>query len=181
MTEDILFDNSVTGGKTLYELSQEVDTLHKTVNAAGIDFSRADANRVVNLVNEMKKGIREMEKVPVLAGEIDPNGRKANEPGAKLDSGKVRPWLCIAGFSRALEEVARVTTKGAEKYTPNGWCKVPNGEERYMEAFGRHLLEYGKGEKFDSGPKGLGSDIYHKAQMIWNLLASLELELRNGK
>lgn len=122
-----------------------------------------------------------LEQPSNLSTENDPNGRNPNEPGAKLDSGKVRPWLCISGFSRALEEVAKVTTKGAEKYTPNGWCEVPNGEERYMEAFGRHLLEYGKGEKFDNSPKGLGPDIYHKAQMIWNLLASLELELRNGK
>ena len=52
-----------------------------------------------------------------------------------------------------------------------------------MEAFGRHALSLGQGKVFDDGPKGLGPDVYHKAQMIWNLLASLELELRekNGK
>lgn len=113
-----------------------------------------------------------------IALEQDPSGKPPNEVGAKLDAGKIRPWLCVSGFSRALNEVALVTTKGAEKYTPNGWAEVPNGAERYMDAFGRHLLAYGSGEIFDNGPKGLGPDIYHKAQMIWNLLASFELELR---
>ena len=117
--------------------------------------------------------------VPDLAGksgEKDPHGMDAHAPGAKLDAGKLRPWLCFAGFSRALEAVADVTTKGAVKYTPNGWAQVPDGQERYMEAFGRHLLDLGKGKVMDDGPNGTGCR--HKAQMIWNLLASLELELR---
>jgi hypothetical protein len=108
--------------------------------------------------------------------ELDPNGKLANAPGAKLDMGKVRPWLCIAGFSRALEEVSKVTTLGAQKYTPNGWSSVPDGVERYMDAFGRHMLAEGRGEVFDEGINGTGCR--HKAQMVWNLLASLELELR---
>lgn len=110
--------------------------------------------------------------------EQDPHGMDPHAPGAKLDAGKLLPWLCIAGFARALEAVADVTTKGANKYTPNGWALVPNGAERYMEAFGRHLLALGKGEVMDDGPKGTGC--HHKAQMIWNLLASLELELRTA-
>jgi hypothetical protein len=110
------------------------------------------------------------------ATEADPTGRDPHAPGAKLDNGKVLPWLCITGFSRALEAVAEVTTAGARKYTPNGWLDVPNGQERYMEAFGRHMLTLAQGETYDIGPGGTGC--HHKAQMIWNLLASLELELR---
>jgi len=108
--------------------------------------------------------------------EADPHGIDAHVPGAKLDAGKVLPWLCLSGFSRAIHEVAEVTTAGARKYTPNGWISVPNGVDRYMEGFGRHMLEVGKGRVFDDGPGGTGRR--HKAQMIWNLLASLELELR---
>ena len=110
--------------------------------------------------------------------ETDPHGKDQHAPGAKLDSGKLKPWLFYAGFARALEEVAKVTTKGAEKYTENGWVEVPDGKKRYMEAFGRHMVSLAKGEIMDDSPKGLGPDIYHKAQMIWNLLASFELELR---
>ena len=108
-----------------------------------------------------------------VSGERDPSGRDAHEPGAKLDAGKVMPWLCISGFAHALAAVADVTTKGAIKYTPNGWATVPNGEQRYMEAFGRHTLALARGEGVDADTGCL-----HKAQMIWNLLASLELELR---
>ena len=82
----------------------------------------------------------------------------------------------ISGFSRALQAVAVVTTKGAEKYTPDGWMHVPNGKERYMDAFGRHALALGSGEKFD--PE---TGCHHLSQVIWNALASLELELREAE
>ena len=108
--------------------------------------------------------------------ETDPNGIDAHTPGAKLDGNKPLPWLCIAGFSNALQSVADVTTVGAIKYTPNGWMQVPNGESRYMEAFGRHMLALGTGQIVDKD-----TQCYHKAQMIWNLLASLELEIRAAK
>jgi hypothetical protein len=110
------------------------------------------------------------------APEKDPHGRDPHKPGAKLDHGKNRVWLCVSGFANALNEVANVTTKGAEKYTPNGWKEVPNGVERYMDAVGRHLLALGSGEVFDKD-----TGCRHKAQAIWGLLASLELELRDGQ
>jgi hypothetical protein len=113
--------------------------------------------------------------MPTPSTESDPTGKSQHEPGAKLDSGKVLPWLCISGFAHALTAIADVTTKGAQKYTPNGWTTVPNGEERYMEAFARHMMALGRGETVDPDTQCL-----HKAQMIWNLLASLELELRKA-
>lgn len=105
--------------------------------------------------------------------ERDPNGIDPHTTGAKLDDSKPLAWLCLSGFCSALAEVAEVTTKGAIKYTPNGWKDVPNGESRYMEAFARHMLALGRGELRDKDTGCL-----HKAQMIWNLAASLELELR---
>lgn len=121
---------------------------------------------------ELRKNIAEEYMV-----EKDPNGKNLNSPGAKADAGKNRVWLFFSGFSNALEEVAKVTTLGAQKYTPNGWVSVEDGIERYMDAFARHAIALGKGQKLDNGPNGIGT--YHKAQMIWNLLASFELELRN--
>lgn len=110
--------------------------------------------------------------------ETDPSGRPLNTPGAKADAGKLRPWLVLGSFSNALEEVSKVGTAGAKKYTPNGWKTVENAEDRYMDAFGRHLLKYGKGEEIDDGPNGTYT--HHIANMIWNLCAVLELKL-NGK
>lgn len=112
----------------------------------------------------------------VILQEVDPHGKDPHEPGAKLDKGKVRPWLMLQGFPRALKAVAEVTTKGAEKYTDHGWASVPDGERRYMEAFARHELELACGRAYDTDTGCL-----HKAQMIWNLMASLELELRQAE
>jgi len=109
-------------------------------------------------------------------GEADPNGVPANAPGAKLDAGKNLVWLMLEGFPRALEEVAQVTTEGAKKYTPHGWATVPNGVDRYMQGMGRHLLQVAKGEIWDNGPGGIGR--MHLAQVCWNALAALELQLR---
>ena len=107
--------------------------------------------------------------------ERDPSGLDQHAPGAKLDDGKCLPWLFISGFSQALLTVADVTTKGSRKYTPNGWQHVEDGEARYMEAFGRHMLSLASGEQVDPDTNCL-----HKSQMIWNLLASLELDLRKS-
>jgi hypothetical protein len=108
--------------------------------------------------------------------EFDPDGKDPHAPGAKLDGGKLRPWLCITGFARALNAVVQVTTRGAEKYTPNGWMEVADGRQRYMEAFARHALALARGEQYDADTGCL-----HKAQMAWNILASLELELREAE
>lgn len=109
--------------------------------------------------------------------EADPTGGSLNEPGKKADANKVLPWLFFSGFANALEETAKVTTLGAKKYTPGGWATVPGGVERYMEAAMRHMVALGKGKVLDDGIGGLGVT-YHKAQVAWNILASLELELR---
>lgn len=100
----------------------------------------------------------------------DPHGKSQHEPGAKLDAGKIRAGLMINGFRRALLEVAKVTTYGAAKYTPNGWQDVPDGEARYTDALSRHLLA---GEECD--PE---SDLLHAAHAAWNALVILELKLR---
>lgn len=50
----------------------------------------------------------------------DPTGKDAHEPGAKLDAGKLRMGLVLLGFHRALQEVARVGTLGAAKYSDYG-------------------------------------------------------------
>ena len=47
----------------------------------------------------------------------------------------------LKDFSLALLAVAEVGTFGANKYTRGGWQSVPNGIERYEDAFWRHLLQ----------------------------------------
>jgi len=104
-------------------------------------------------------------------GESDPNGVGQHEPGAKLDAGKVQAGV-LGQFSRALLAVAEVGTHGAEKYSRGGWQSVENGIERYGDAGWRHKL---KGEYEELDPD---SELKHKAHEAWNILAELELILR---
>jgi hypothetical protein len=107
-----------------------------------------------------------------MSQEQDPTGRDAHAPGAKLDAGKNRLGLVLGGFTRALQEVGKVGTFGAAKYTDNGWVSVPNGQTRYTDAMFRHLLKEAEGEANDPDSK-----LKHAAHVAWNALARLELTL----
>lgn len=105
--------------------------------------------------------------------ETDPNGLGQHEAGAKLDAGKPLPATVLGSFGRVLKSVTLVGTHGAKKYSKHGWLHVPNGEDRYYEAFFRHLLDYMTGEWVDKE-----SSMPHIDHAIWNLLALRELQLR---
>ena len=105
--------------------------------------------------------------------EADPHGKKPSEAGAKLDAGKNRLGLVLCGFARALQEVGRVGTYGANKYTDNGWMEVPDGERRYTDAMLRHLMREATGEEHDPD-----TGLHHAAHAAWNALARLDLALR---
>ena len=114
-----------------------------------------------------------IESQTVSQGEADPAGLLPNQPGAKLDSGKLKVALCILGFANALEAVAEVTTFGARKYTPNGWKEVPKGFDRYTDAMFRHLLKEETEGLYDED-----SNLLHAAHVAWNALARLEFLLQ---
>lgn len=99
---------------------------------------------------------------------IDPH-----KPGAKIDQGKVRMHLITGGMARAITEVAKVATFGANKYTENGWIVVPNGFNRYEDAQQRHAASRHMDEEVD--PE---SGLLHLAHEAWNALAKLDLYLR---
>ena len=103
--------------------------------------------------------------------EYDPNGTDPHAPGAKLDAGKIMAGV-LADFPRALKAVAEVGSFGARKYSRGGWQSVPQGVERYTDAFWRHLIES------SINPVDTDSGLLHDAQIAWNALAVLELKLR---
>ena len=105
--------------------------------------------------------------------EKDPHGMDPHAPGAKLDSGKIRPTLIFRDMARALSAVAEVGTFGANKYSDGGWMYVPNAYDRYTDAMFRHYAKEASGEEFDKD-----SGILHQAHLAWNALARLELMLR---
>ena len=68
-----------------------------------------------------------------------------------------------------IEELAGVVdvyTAGAAKYGENRWQTLPNGVNRYMGAFFRHLTAYKRGEQFDPEDGCL-----HLDKCIWNMIA----------
>ena len=105
--------------------------------------------------------------------ETDPLGKEASESGAKLDAGKNRLGLVLLSFSRSLQEVGKVGTYGANKYSDNGWIEVPNGQQRYTDALLRHLMREADGETLDRD-----TQLHHAAHAAWNALARLDLMLR---
>lgn len=106
--------------------------------------------------------------------EETPDGLGQHEAGAKLDRGKPDASLLLM-FGKALEEVARVGTFGAEKYTRGGWQHVAKGYTRYAAALLRHLF---KSNYEDYDPD---SGLLHIAHAAWNALAILELRLRRAE
>ena len=109
-------------------------------------------------------------RVPV--NEIDPQGLKAGDPGAKFDAGKVRPSLILNDMPRAMLAVAEIGTYGAQKYSEGGWKHVDAGIARYTDAMDRHRLKEGL-ESHDPD-----SELLHAAHLAWNALARLELILK---
>jgi len=94
-------------------------------------------------------------------------------PGAKADKGKVRMHLITGGMARAITEVAKVGTFGANKYSDGGWVFVPDGFNRYEDAQQRHAALRHMNEEFDSE-----SGLLHLSHEAWNALAKLDLYLR---
>lgn len=95
-------------------------------------------------------------------------------PGAKDDGAKPRIDLILVDMPRALLEVAKVATFGANKYSDGGWLRVPHGEKRYRAAMQRHDLS----ENIDGGGLDPETKFLHAAHVAWNALARLELILR---
>ena len=95
-----------------------------------------------------------------------------HKAGAKLDQDKPRTALVLGAFSKALLEVSKVGTFGANKYSDNGWKEVPNGIERYTSAMLRHYFAE-QSEFLD--PE---TNLSHAAAVAWNALARLSLILK---
>jgi len=138
--------------------------------AAGIQV-QLDAEKKICEPLEGRKGDLEVRCKSSL--EFDPNGKKASDPGSKLDGGKLLAGELVLSFPRALEALVQVATYGAGKYSRHGFLQVPNAEVRYLDACMRHLLKYGQGEHLD-----LESGLPHIDHALWNVAAIVELGRR---
>lgn len=67
-----------------------------------------------------------------------------------------------------LEDIVKVYTEGAKKYSDNSWQLLENGYSRYKAALFRHLVLFEKGEEIDNE-----TGCRHLAQVAWNAIAML--------
>lgn len=88
----------------------------------------------------------------------------------KFDLGKVQYRLVPP---KALEQVARVLTFGATKYSPYTWKNVE--PERYLDAAYRHLESVRQGKFLDEE-----SGLPHLAMAITNIMFLLEREFNDA-
>lgn len=93
--------------------------------------------------------------------------------GTKYDDGKVQ-YSLVPPY--ALQEVARNLTEGLKKYKErNNWQKVPNAEQRYMDALMRHFEAVRRGELYDTDSSA--PDMPHMAAVAVNAMFLLEFML----
>jgi len=94
--------------------------------------------------------------------------RMEKPKGTKHDQGKPRLGYVIKEqFPLALIEVAKVSTFGIDKYGEGNWQYVE--KDRYVDAAARHSVM--RGNNPDGG-------LLHLSHEAWNVLAQLELTLR---
>lgn len=94
-------------------------------------------------------------------------------PGTKYDQDKLQYTLIPP---KALAEVARNLTIGLKKYKErDNWKKVPNAEQRYLDALYRHLEAHRSGEIYD--PDSSVPDMLHLAAVAVNAMFLLEFML----
>ncbi len=82
--------------------------------------------------------------------------------GLRFNEGKIRYDLLEP---YAIEKLAEVFTKGAEKYAPNNWLKGMEWSE-ITASLKRHLAAYEQGEDYDKE-----TGLLHAAHVSWNAMA----------
>ncbi len=93
--------------------------------------------------------------------------------GIKYDSEKPKMNLLPP---KAIVEVAKVLTFGAEKYDAENWRKLDDLQNRYTAGALRHIFAHMDGEKLD--PE---TGLSHMAHALCCLLFKLEIELEDGE
>ena len=93
--------------------------------------------------------------------------------GIKYDSAKPKMNLLPP---KAIVEVAKVLTFGAEKYDAENWRKLDDLQNRYTAGALRHIFAHMDGEKLDRE-----TGLSHMAHALCCLLFKLEIELEDGE
>lgn len=93
--------------------------------------------------------------------------------GVKYDNDKLR-WDLLP--FREVEEVVKVLTKGAKKYSVDNWKNIDDPQNRYFAAAMRHLVAWRMDEKLD-----IETGINHLAHAVCCLLFLMWFDNENSK
>lgn len=99
---------------------------------------------------------------PTTGGWSDKESKTTVGEGLRFNKGKTRFDLLEP---YAVEQLARVFTKGAEKYAPNNWLKGMSWSS-ITASLKRHLSEFEQGVDYDEETK-----LLHMAHVAWNAMA----------
>ena len=97
------------------------------------------------------------------------------ETGIKYDKDKPRMAEMIIDFAPELQELCKVWTFGADKYSKSNWKLVENGKERYSNALLRHLMAEDISLCDDE------SKLLHSAHIAFNALARMHFIIQEIK
>ena len=113
--------------------------------------------------------------------EVDPTELPTFDGNTKDDEDKLMGYSGVdLYFPRVLDLLANLSQGGAEKYAWEGWASVEDGVSRYRNAEWRHRQAIAKGEDIDEDISRYAPfPVRHEVSRIWNLMAALELELRD--
>ena len=101
--------------------------------------------------------------------------KAAQGKGMKYDSGKLLFRPLMGGLAVALTAVAAVLSYGAQKYKVDSWQTVPEGRERYEDAYYRHQMARQMGEVYDDE-----SGLPHMAHELCNLMFMFWFDFKSG-
>jgi hypothetical protein len=104
----------------------------------------------------------------ILDKELKESQSRDHKGGRKFDGDKLQYGLIPP---LALRETVKVLTYGAEKYEPDNWRRVPDGQRRYFDAAQRHLWAYKEGEMHD--PE---TGVNHLAHALCCIMFMLDLD-----
>lgn len=94
----------------------------------------------------------------------DSGKRETFETGSRRDTNEGKPRYDLLSLP-ALERVAEICRKGAQKYGAQNW-RLGQPVSRYYESGLRHLMQWAQGQ----------NDEDHLAQAVWNLMAIMQVE-----
>jgi phosphoribosyl-ATP pyrophosphohydrolase len=85
----------------------------------------------------------------------------------KQDSKKPDLSLLFRAFGPVLDDIARLTSFGEQKYSPLGWREQENGKARYISAAMRHISAHLSGTEIDEE-----SGLPHLVHAAWCIMAA---------